>query len=51
LEKWFRQIKSGEITPEFLGLGDNKEKALEKLKRQINDLQKHSANLNKNHFK
>lgn len=40
LEKWVRQIKSGEITPEFLGLGDDKDKALETLKRQINNLQK-----------
>ena len=40
LEKWITQINSGEISPEFLGLGNNKEKALIKLKSQINDLQK-----------
>jgi len=40
LEKWIAQIKSGEISPEFLGLGDNKEKAIDKLKSQMNDLQK-----------
>ena len=39
-EKWIEQIKSGEINPEFLGLGNNKEKALNKLKSQISDLQK-----------
>ena len=40
LEKWIAQINSGEVSPEFLGLGNNKEKALNKLKSQINDLQK-----------
>ena len=40
LEKWIAQINSGEISPEFLGLGNDKEKALNKLKSQINDLQK-----------
>jgi len=40
LEKWMKQIKSGEINPDFLGLGNDKEKALEKLKSQINDLQR-----------
>jgi len=40
LEKWIKQIKSGEISPEFLGLGNDKEKALDKLKEQINELQR-----------
>ena len=44
LEKWISQIKSGEISPEFLGLGSDKEKALNKLKSQINDLQKTEYN-------
>jgi len=40
LEKWIAQIKSGEISPEFLGLGNDKEKAINKLKSQMTDLQK-----------
>jgi len=40
LEKWISQIKSGEISPEFLGLGNDKEKAINKLKNQMNNLQK-----------
>jgi Fe-S-cluster containining protein len=35
IERWMKQIKAGEINPEALGLGSDKEKALEKLKDQI----------------
>jgi len=38
IEKWMKQIKAGEINPEALGLGGDKEKALEKLKDQINKI-------------
>jgi len=38
LEKWLKQIKSDEINPEALGLGSNKEKAIEKIKNQINQI-------------
>ena len=50
LEKWIKQIMSGEISPEFLGLGNNKEKALETLKNQIIDLQKSEYKTKQNHF-
>ena len=38
LEKWLRQIKNGEISPSALGLGNDKEKAIEKLQNQIKKL-------------
>jgi len=47
LEKWMKQIKSDEISPEFFGLGNDKEKALEKLRQQINNLQKTDFKYNK----
>ena len=38
LEKWIRQIESGEINPEGMGLGSDKQKAIIKLKNQITQL-------------
>jgi len=38
IEKWMKQIKAGEINPEALGLGNDKGKALEKLKDQLNKI-------------
>ena len=38
LEKWLKQIKTDEIKPDALGLGIDKEKAIEKLREQINQL-------------
>ena len=38
LEKWLRQIKSDEIKPEALGLDSNKDKAIETLRNQLNQL-------------
>lgn len=38
IEKWMKQIKAGEISPEALGLGSDKEKALEKLKDQLDKI-------------
>jgi len=35
LEKWISQIESGEINPEGIGLGADKQKAISKLKNQI----------------
>jgi len=35
LEKWLEQIKSGELNPEFIGLGTDKEQAIKKLQSQI----------------
>jgi len=45
LEKWISQINSGEISPEFLGMGNDKEYAIKKLKNQINDLKKYNNKL------
>ncbi len=36
LEKWLDQIKSGDLNPEFIGLGTDKNKAINKLQSQIN---------------
>ena len=38
LEKWLKQISSGEINPEALDLGSDKDKAIQKLKNQINQI-------------
>lgn len=38
LEKWVRQIESGEINPEGIGLGSDRKKAISKLKNQITQL-------------
>lgn len=38
LEKWIRQIKSGEIKPEALDLGTDAEKAVERLRSQLNKM-------------
>lgn len=36
LEKWLEQIKSGELNPEFIGLGKDKEQAIKKIQLQLN---------------
>jgi hypothetical protein len=38
LEKWLKQISNGEIDPEFLGLGSDKDNAIKKLKNQITQI-------------
>ena len=38
LEKWLRQIRDGEINPSALGLGNDKEKAIEKLQNELRRL-------------
>jgi len=50
IEKWIAQIKSGEINPEFLGLENDKEKAINKLKNQMNNLQKTDYKSNQKSF-
>jgi len=35
LEKWLKQIKNGEISPSALGLGNDREKAIQKLQNLI----------------
>jgi len=36
LQKWLEQIKLGELNPEFIGLGSDKERAIKKLQNQLN---------------
>ncbi|MGF3554847.1 MAG: hypothetical protein ACQXXF_06200 [Thermoplasmatota archaeon] len=38
LEKWLKQIKDGEINPSALGLGNDREKAIQRLQAQIRKL-------------
>jgi len=38
LEKWLRQIKSGELNPEAVGLGSDRDKAIEKIRGELNKL-------------
>jgi len=38
LEKWLRQIRNGEINPSALGLGNDREKAIEKLQNELKKL-------------
>jgi len=38
LEKWLRQIKNGEINPSALGLGNDREKAIQKLQIELKKL-------------
>lgn len=35
LEKWLKQIKSGELNPDVIGLGKDKDKAIEKIRSQL----------------
>jgi hypothetical protein len=36
LEKWLKQIKSGELIPDAIGLGTNRDKAIEKIRNELN---------------
>ena len=38
LEKWLRQIQKGQLNPEALGLDSDRDKAIEKLRSEINKL-------------
>jgi hypothetical protein len=38
LEKWIKQIQRGQLNPDALGLGPDKDKAIEKLKSEINKI-------------
>jgi len=38
LEKWLKQIKSGELNPDAIGLGKDKVKAIEKINNELNKL-------------
>ena len=38
LEKWLNQIKNDQLSPEFVGAGLDKEKAINKLQEQIKKL-------------
>ena len=43
LEKWLRQLRENKIAPEALGLGNNREKAIQNLQNQLNKLQRTEA--------
>lgn len=43
LEKWLRQLRENKIAPEGLGLGNNREKAIQNLQNQLNKLQRTEA--------
>jgi len=36
LEKWLKQIQSGELNPDALGLGKDREKAIKKIRDELN---------------
>jgi len=38
LEKWLKQIKSGELNPDAIGLGTDKDKAIDKIRSELNKL-------------
>jgi hypothetical protein len=38
LEKWLYQLKNDQLSPEFVGVGFDKEKAIQKLQNQLNKL-------------
>ncbi len=38
LEKWIKQIQSNQLNPEAIGLGVDKDKAVEKLRSEINKI-------------
>ena len=38
LERWLRQIKSGELNPDAVGLGTDRDKAIEKIRSELNKL-------------
>ena len=38
LEKWLKQIQSGELNPEAVGLGTDKDKAIGKIRNELNRL-------------
>lgn len=38
IEKWIKQIQTGQLNPEALNLGSDREKAIAKLKLQISKI-------------
>lgn len=38
LEKWIKQIQRGQLEPDAIGLGSDKDKAIEKLRSEINKI-------------
>ena len=42
LEKWLHQIESGEVSPDILGFHHDKEKAIEQIRQQIQNLKNSS---------
>jgi hypothetical protein len=47
LEKWLKQITNGEINPSALGLGNDRDKAIQKLQIEIKKLSSTHSTLKK----
>ena len=43
LEKWLKQIQSGELNPDAVGLGKDKDKAIEKIRYELNKISSNKA--------
>jgi len=35
LERWLKQLQSGELNPDAIGLGSNRDKAIEKVRGEL----------------
>lgn len=47
LEKWLKQITNGEINPSALGLGNDRDKAIQKLQIELKKLSNTRSTLKK----
>jgi len=45
LEKWLKQIQSGELNPDALGLGADRDKAIEKIRNELNKISHNKTRL------
>lgn len=43
LEKWIKQIQKGQLNPEAIGLGNDRDAAIEKLRSEINKVSSKKA--------
>ena len=46
LEKWIKQIQKGQLEPAAIGLDSDKDKAIEKLRSEINKISYKKPNVN-----
>ena len=47
LQKWLEQLKKGELNPEVIGFGSDREQAIKKLQNQLNQSMYHNSELKK----